>query len=305
LVIDTETHVLLFARNSWVNPHSTRVKHFTWHEHDGDLLVAEMDAAGVDQTILISYDAEDIRFSEEHKGFEIGDFAGGRKYTLLQVHRHPERFHWVSTLKDAERVDVCAQIDRDLAEGAEGFKLFPAYVYADLTSPAWTRVFRYLRDQGTRLLISFETLLPPETYDLETYLGQLRHALDHAEGLPVALLHAGCEDPLAPGRKFVPEFLRDHPAVVLSMAMPGAVWDDGTEYPYPNLLNRVRILRDAVGADRLMWATDWPWFGDRFLYGQGVDCFRLHADFFTPAELHAFMGGTAERFLHVNGRGGR
>ena len=289
--------MFLFARNSRVNPRSTRVKHHTWHEHDGDLLVAEMDAAGVDETILISYDAEDILFSEEHQGYEIGDFAGGRKYTLMHVRRHPDRFHWFSTLKDAARVDVCAQIDRDLAEGAEGFKLFPAYVQADLDSPDWLRVFAHLRDHGTRLLISFETLVAHETHDLHTYLGQLSKALNYAGGLPVSLLHAGCEDPLAPGPKFVPNFLRTHPNIVLSMAMPGAVWDDGVEYPFPNLLSRVRILRDAVGADRLMWATDWPWFGDRFLYGQGIDCFRRHAAFFNSQELAAFLGGTAQRFL--------
>jgi predicted TIM-barrel fold metal-dependent hydrolase len=303
VVIDTETHVFLFARDSRVHSESSKTKHFTWHEHDGALLVDEMDAAGVDKTVLISYDAEDIRFSEEHMGFDLGDFAGGRKYTRMQVEKFPERFYWVSTLKNACEVDVHRQIDMDLQNGAQGFKLFPAYVQADLSSAEWCEVFAHLDERGTSLFVSFETLRPPETFDLATYYQQLARALTFAPTLSIALMHGGCEDPIAPGPKVVPDFCTKHPSVMLSMAMPGAVWDDGTEYPYPRLLKRVLTLKDSVGPHRIMWATDWPWFSDRFIYGQGIDCFRRHANFFTADELSMFLGQNAEVFMNHETRG--
>ena len=62
--------------------------------------------------------------------------------------------------------------------------------------------------------------------------------------------------------------------------------DGGLFLPFPNLLRRVERLRDSVGADRLMWATDWPWFEDEFKYKQGIDCFRKHAPFFTGLYQH-------------------
>lgn len=297
MIIDTETHIMYFARNSRTNSHSSRLKHHTWHEHDADLLVQEMDAAGVDRTILISYDAEDTRWSAEHLGFTMEDFAGGRKYTLQGVRQFPDRFYWFNTLKSPRSYPILDLIDRDLEDGATGFKLFPAYIGATLDDADWRTIFGVIRDRGSRLLISFETLRPPESHSLAEYVRQLDHVLHEVSDLPVALLHAGCADPLSEQGDLIVNLCANHPNIFLSTSMPGEVWDDGVEYPYRNLLERVQRLRDTVGIDRLMWATDWPWFNDVFLYRQGIDCFRKHAHFLDSSELAAFLGGNAERFL--------
>ena len=301
-VVDTETHIFYYARSAIANPGVSRVGHYRWHEHDADLLIAEMDAAGVDKTFLISYDAEDTRWSAQHHGFDLEDFAGGRGYTLQGYRRHPDRFYWFNTLKDAEKRPVIDLIDRDLAEGATGFKLFPAYVQADLRTDTWLRVFKHIQARRSRLLVSFETLDPPRSFSLPEYIAQLRTALEVAPHLPVALLHAGCADPLGGEAQLIAELCADFPQVYLSLAMPGAVWDDGWEYPFANLLRRVKRLKETIGVSRMMWATDWPWFGDRFLYPQGIDCFRKHATFFSAEELAQFLGGTAEEFLGAERR---
>ena len=67
------------------------------------------------------------------------------------------------------------------------------------------------------------------------------------------------------------ELLRRHPNLFLSTAQVGEIWDDHTEYPFPNYLCRIAKLVDEVGAHRLMWATDWPWFEDKFKYQQSVE----------------------------------
>jgi predicted TIM-barrel fold metal-dependent hydrolase len=299
MIIDTETHVFYFARSSRDNPdHETIRKHYTWHEHDGDLLVAEMDHAGVDQALLISYDADDTRVAAESVGFGMEDFAGGRKHALRQIAKHPDRLLWISVVKGPPlTADPVARVTADLAAGAVGFKMFPPFLAADLTTSPWIDVLRTLQDAGSRLLLSYEYLLPGETRSVTDYLDELDRALRHVPDLPVALLHAGCIDPLLPAADRVVALCDRHPNVVLSNAMPGAVWDDGCEYPFANLLARVQRLHARVGADRLMWATDWPWFEHEMTYKQSIDCFRLHAPFLGPGELHDFLGGTAERFL--------
>ena len=55
-IIDTETHILYWARNHYTTGISM-TRHYTGHEHSADLLVAEMDNAGVQKSFLISYDA--------------------------------------------------------------------------------------------------------------------------------------------------------------------------------------------------------------------------------------------------------
>lgn len=47
MIVDTETHPFIFARPSNTNQNWSMVKHYTWHEHSPELLVAEMDQAGV------------------------------------------------------------------------------------------------------------------------------------------------------------------------------------------------------------------------------------------------------------------
>lgn len=301
MIIDTETHIMYFARNAHTMASSSRVQHYTWHEHDANLLVEEMDHAGVDRTFLISYDAEDTRWSAEHHGGTMEDFAGGRKYTLRGVREYPDRFYWFNTLKSPASYDTRALIERDLEDGAVGFKLFPAYVQATLDSREWRIIFRQLVETKSRLLISFETLRPPESYSLEEYVAQLDATLREAEDLPVLLLHAGCADPLTPRGQVIADLCGRHSNVSLSCAMPGEIWDDGVEYPFARLLARVEKLAETVGVERLMWATDWPWFSDRFLYPQGLDCFRRHADFFSESEKECFLGGNAARFLGESG----
>ena len=297
MVIDTESHLFYWARNSHTNPQETIRRHYTWHEHNADLFVAEMDHAGVDKAFLISYDGEDTRFAAQVAGFDMEDFAGGKKYCLREIAKYPDRFYWYSVIKDARLYDTKELIHMDLERGARGFKLFPAFIAADLSSDFWLDIFRYMQEQKSTLLISYEFLLPPKTLTIEGYLAQLDKMLDEITEMPVALLHAGCIDPLLPKSQLVIDLVKKHSNLYLSNAMPGAVWDDGCEYPFANLQARVKRLKEAVGADRLMYATDWPWFEDEMKYKQNIDCFRLHAPYFTKEELDMFLGGTAKKFV--------
>lgn len=301
MIIDTETHVLRFAR-SYLNNPTNRVnrmsKQYTWREQPADLLVDEMDVAGVDKTFLISYDAEDTRWSGEQKGdYTMEDFSGGRKYTLREARKFPERFLWFNTVKDPKRYDAAGLVRADAALGMVGIKLFPAYIQVSLLEDGIRRVFDACRELDLRVLISFETLRPPRTKSLGEYVRELDELVGSYPTLRFALLHVGCADPLTPAAEEVFAVTRTHPNLYLSTAYPGEVWDDGTEYPFRNYLGRIRRTCEAVGANRVMWATDWPWFDWAFKYEQGVNAIRKHADFLTDAEKALVLGETAVEFM--------
>ncbi len=297
MIVDTETHVFYFTRNSRVNPDVSMTKHCTWHEHSGDLLVAEMDRAGVDKAFVISYDAEDILWWLRRNGLGVEDFSGGKKYTLHEVRRYPERLIWVTTLKDPRRYDACEIVRQDAANGARAIKVFPAYFQANLTEPAMLDVYRTCLSLGLQVMIAFEDIVPPETYSLEQYLEQLEEAVSQFPELNFGLMHAGCADPLTPAARPVFRITREHDNLFLGTAKAGNLWDDGSEYPYRNLLKRIEVLAKEVGAAKIMYATDWPWYDDQFLYEQGLNAFRRHAPFLSTEEKADFLGRTAMRFL--------
>ncbi len=296
MIIDTETHIFYFARPSRTTDNPL-VNHYAWHEHSGDLLVAEMDNAGVDRTFLISYDAEDLRWDAEHKGYAVEDFAGGRKYTQLAFEAHRDRFWWFNTVRNPTTRDAVRQARDDFDDGASGLKLFPAYVESALDSPGLMKVFEVAAERSGKMLVSFETLRPPESLSLPQYLEQLPTVLKAFPTVNFALFHTGCADPLTPAIEPVLRLVNEFENVYLSTAFPGEIWDDGTEYPFANYQRRMEVLIKAVGSERVMWATDWPWFERYMKYPQAVDSIRLHADYMTDKDKANFLGDTASRFM--------
>jgi predicted TIM-barrel fold metal-dependent hydrolase len=297
VVIDSETHVIFRAWPIETNPSRSRVEGFTWHEHSGDLLADEMKRAGVDRSILISYDGEDVEWFLRSIGTAPEDFITGKKYTKAALAAHPDRFYWFSTLKDPR---VSANLDivrQDFAEGARGLKIFPSFLVLAVDDPSLMTVYRLCIESDRRVILSFEDAHPPETHSIPEFFEQLDKVMRELPDLRVQLNHAGALDPLRPEAEVVFRTVPAHQNVWVSTAAMGLVWDDGTEYPFPNYLARLEKLKREVGAERLLWGTDWPHFSHYMLYPQAVESIRKHAHFFTDREKEQFLGGNAERFL--------
>jgi len=64
--------------------------------------------------------------------------------------------------------------------------------------------------------------------------------------------------------------------------------------PFRDLHPVVRSLREAFGADRLMWGSDMPWRGAD-LYRETLDAFEFEMDFLSENELALIFAGTARR----------
>lgn len=300
MIIDTESHVLYRVWPIEANPNVSRVPRYTWQEHNGDLFVSEMDRAGVDKTFLISYDAEDIAwyFVKNNLGTHE-DLIAGKKYTLAAIEKYPDRFLWFTTIKDPRRPENIASILDDFENGALGVKILPAFLSTPLPAddPALMDLYRLCVDHDKRVIIAFEETLPPVTPSVKEYFEQLDRVMTELPDLRVQVNHAGCLDPLRSEAQIIFDVTNRHENLFLSTAWLSMVWDDETEYPFPNYLKRVERLRDAVGIDKLMWATDWPWLDHLMLYPQAVDSIRRHATFMSEDEKRAFLGTNALRFL--------
>jgi predicted TIM-barrel fold metal-dependent hydrolase len=307
MIIDTETHVIYRVFPRETNPDEPMTFRMSWHEHSGDLLVAEMDRAGVDKTIMINYDHDDIAWWYTFVGRELDsmDEVGGRKYTLESaIKKHPDRFLWFATLKHAHRPETMDLMKRDIADGALGMKVFPAYQNLAVNDPKLMEVYRWLAENDRRLILSFEDTLPPKTPSVTEYWEQLDLVLAEFPDLKVQMNHAGAgnpedraSDPLNPEGQIVCDVVNRHQNVWLSTSWLSKNWDDGHEYPFPNHLARLEKLYNEVGAERLFWATDWPWLEEHMTYPQAVDSIRLHATFFSEEEKAGFFGDNSAAWI--------
>jgi len=162
---------------------------------------------------------------------------------------------------------------------------------------ALLRVFEEVAKAGGRALVSFQKILPGRSIPHGKYFEEMAGVLERFPQTKFALMQAGAVDPLTPGIKPVLELVRRYSNLYLGAGFVGEVWDDGTEYPFANYQRRIETLVKGVGADRVMWGTDWPWFEDKMKYPQSVDCIRKHGHFMTAPEKALFLGDTAARFM--------
>jgi predicted TIM-barrel fold metal-dependent hydrolase len=305
LIIDTESHVLYRVFPREMNPGQPMTFRPSWHEYSGDLFADEMKRSGVDKAFLISYDADDIRWYLELEGADQNDQIGGRKYTLVSaVQKYPERFLWFATQKDPRRQDTLDRTRKDLADGALGMKIFPAFLQLALDDPLLVAVYKVVAEAGRRIIFSFEDTRPPATPSVREYYEQLDRVLKQFPELKVQINHAGAgdpkdpvSDPLNPEAKIIFDVVNRHDNVWLSTAWLGKVWDDESEYPFPKYLSRLERLYRGVGVDRLFWATDWPWLEEHMTYPQAVNSIRRHANFLSESEKALFLGDNALAFV--------
>lgn len=304
MIIDTETHVVFRVFPIESNPERSRTFRATWHAFDGDLFVDEMDRAGVDHSFLISYDAEDILWYLKSEGAGIDDCLAGRKYTRSFVTKYPDRFLWFATVKHPARPETLDEIRRDFDDGALGLKIFPPYLNLPATDPGLMAIYRMCAEENRRVILSFEDTLPPTTPSVAGYFEQLDEILTELPDLRVQLNHAGAgawtdpaSDPLNPEADIIYRVTNKHDNLLLSTAWLAKNWDDQWEYPFPNYLRRLEKLKSEVGAEKLVWATDWPWLEPWMNYPQAVDSIRKHASFMNDAEQELFLGENARRFV--------
>lgn len=68
--------------------------------------------------------------------------------------------------------------------------------------------------------------------------------------------------------------------------------------PYEDLGPLIRALRDAYGADRLMWASDCPYQAmEGHTYAASIALIRDRLDFLSPSDRAAMLHGTAARLF--------
>lgn len=240
-----------------------------------EVLLGYMDAAGVERAIIVQHHM-------------YGDQNGT---VLAALAQWPDRFAGYAYLGAFDRPDDPDRLERLLAGGLLGLKV-------ELNSTRRLRPdFRFDGERERRVWERLHALGRPLAIDLigtpPEDLPALHRLLEELPNLTIVNCHVG-----GPGGAGWEERARlgAHPRVWSDLAaLPLLLKDE--EYPFPRTVEFVRWTVEHIGAERLLWGSDYPVVLSQATYRQFLDYLRRHCPFLTAEQQTAILGGNAERFL--------
>lgn len=293
LVIDCHVHLTKRAF-----PTRGREAHYSWHEYDGDLIVAEMNRAGVDLGLLKSYSTKDLSYVTL-KGRETA-LDTSEEYMLEAARKFPDRLLWMDVFnpKDDDMVQWKTKIKDPLLKGLafyptnfypSGHGLSHRY-YIDILDMA-------VEQQKKPVMITFEQTPEDERATrLKAWVELVRR---YGRSIHWDVMH-GAYWRRGPGmlerRAFV-EAAQDLNAEFDNIWVGTA--GEREEYPYYAWQEKVHTLADEIGFEKIMWAADWPYVDANHKYFQLVDAIRRHASWLSETEKSWYLGENAARFMNL------
>lgn len=210
------------------------------------------------------------------------------RYMLDTMARFPGVFSGVAIVDDAASDPGAAM--RDLAaKGVRGFRINPGRTAVDawIGSAGMAKMWETAADEGLAIcpLIGPEAL--PAIGKMCERFPKTRVVIDHFARIGADGVIRGEQlDALAR--------LADHAHVHVKTSAFYALGKK--QPPYTDLGPMIRRMRDAYGAERLMWASDCPYqVGPGQSYGDAIRLVREGLDFLSAPERSAILHDTAER----------
>ncbi len=277
----------------------------TCREFGGDLFLAEMDRAGVDKAIVQTVYPEDFRQFFEYFGASLENYVGGRDYTLSFINgKTKDRLLWFDCI-NPNRKGSFESIERDVKDGARGFKIFPRWHFFRIDDPKMMELYEICSEKKLPVGLGLENswkgtynhaVMTEQIAKVTKKFDDVNFLIDHA-GLTVA--GEGC---VSPGDREVKPFFdmvtkRDNIYLGCYFLMPPG--HEVEEYPFPTSLKWLKMIAKRVGVEKLTWASDYPFSENHAKYVQMVDWIRRHADFLSEEERKMILGENAKRYFRM------
>lgn len=250
-------------------------------------LLLQMDEAGIDRSVLISYTAVDVmaHYPADIREQRVATFQYylSKEYFVQTWKAHPDRFLWLANSIDPRVPGYVERAAKDLEMGAHGLKLLPPFVNTPIDDPGWTPIFELLKSAGKPCTIDLSYWYLGSPWFAPSMHGKYRDYDHYAEGMhkvaerfpdvTFLLAHYGTpslvdrDDPTRTihyDRLDGPiKLARPHENIYLDLAAYQHLIRKGEEFPYVSAQKVVEILVSELGADRIVWGTDWPYLGEQ------------------------------------------
>ena len=233
-----------------------------------------------------------MNYAQVSAAVVVQEFIDGlQNEYLMQVREHyPDRF-FVFGMADYLGPGFFGEAeDLLLNKGFRGMAIPGHRLITDrqrvmLNSDEMMRMFRLMEDCGALLSVTLA--------DGDLQVGELREVIQECPRLKMAIGHFGM--PVAQGWEQQLLLCRNENVYLES---GGITWLYNSEfYPFPSAVRAIRRAIDTVGADKLMWGSDYPRTITAITYRMSYD-FVVKSGELADEEKRLFLGENARRFYN-------
>ena len=250
-------------------------------------LVYEMDAAGVDQALLVCAQINHNPRNNEYVAGAARDF-GGRIHPVADLD-----CEWSPTY----HTPGAAGRLRAMAERF-GLRGFTHYLRRDedgawLHSEEGQAVFAAAQELGLLASLACFPHQQPAVRAIAQRFPLVPVLVHH-----LGLVHVGAHSRLENMRQVLESAEVSNIYIKVSgFAYPAK---QGWEYPYPESQETLRALYEHFGPRRLVWGSDYPVVNYFMTYRQSLEALRTHCEFIPAGEKEWILGGNLARLLEQN-----
>lgn len=214
------------------------------------------------------------------------------RYMLDMIARHPGVFRGVAIV-DESRADVAQQMKALAKQGVSGFRINRGEqpLAAWIGSSGMARMWQTAADEGLAICPLIDPEALPVVDKMCARFPKTRVVIDHFARL-------GMEGPVSESQLDHLCRLARHSGVHVKTSAFYALGKK--KAPYLDMGPMIRRLREAYGAQRLMWASDCPFqIGEGHTYHDSIALIRDRLDFLTAEDKNWMLRKTAEKVFFI------
>ena len=235
-----------------------------------------------------------MNYAQVSAAVVVQEFIDGQQNDyLMQVReQYPDRF-FVFGMADYLRPGFFSEAEDLLVNkgfkglAIPGHRLITNTQRVMLNSDEMMHMFHLMEDRGALLSVTLS--------DGDMQVGELREVIQECPHLKMAIGHFGM--PVAKGWEEQLLLCRNENVYLES---GGITWLYNSEfYPFPSAIRVIRQAIDTVGAEKLMWGSDYPRTITAITYRMSYD-FVVKSNELTDEEKRLFLGENARSFYGID-----
>lgn len=221
---------------------------------------------------------------------QMSFYGFDNRYMIEMMERHPGVFGGVAIV-DETKPNVEQRMSRLAQKGVRGFRLYANEKNTSkwMSDDGIKRMWRAGAEQNLAMCLLADPESLPAIHKQCAKYPDTKVVIDHFARIGMSgEVDQKQLDQLLALSKFDNVFVKTSAFYALGKKQP----------PHLELIPMVRQLRDAYGADRLMWASDCPFqLENGNSYRASIELIRDKIDFLSAAEKRSILETTAERLF--------